>query len=108
MIQTGHSNGQATDDEKRVLANTLFFLAQFTTETHIADRSGMDMEPPARPIVEIVDITDLSNISLEFNSIDKGSTYQYYIEATDLETRRNIDLRYNRSRNNKWTKRFCS
>ena len=28
MIQTGHSNGQSTPDEQKLLANTLFYLSQ--------------------------------------------------------------------------------
>ena len=28
MIQTGHSMGNSTEDERKVLANTLFYLKQ--------------------------------------------------------------------------------
>ena len=29
MIQTGHSRGESTEDERKVLANTLFYLALY-------------------------------------------------------------------------------
>uniref|UniRef100_UPI00261F0AC5 four helix bundle protein n=1 Tax=uncultured Capnocytophaga sp. TaxID=159273 RepID=UPI00261F0AC5 len=32
MIQTGHSNGESTEDERKVLANTLFYLKQLTNK----------------------------------------------------------------------------
>ena len=40
MIQTGHSNGNSTEDERKVLANTLFYLKQLTHKKEILDNSG--------------------------------------------------------------------
>ncbi len=51
MIQTGHSNGESTDDERKVLANTLFYLKQRTTETKFTDNSSQDLKAPDAPII---------------------------------------------------------
>ena len=49
MIQTGHSNGQATDDERKVLANTLFFLYQNSDSTNAVDGAFTDRKAPQKP-----------------------------------------------------------
>ena len=46
MIQTGHSNGASTEDERKVLANTLFYLKQLTHKTEILDNSARDIADP--------------------------------------------------------------
>ena len=49
LIQTGHSSGQATDDERKILANTLFYLKQLTNQTEAKDESFYDTEKPEKP-----------------------------------------------------------
>lgn len=81
-IQTGHSNGEATPDEQKVLANTLFYLSQLTTDTYIKDRSGMDLKPPTKP-TNIRISAQNQKLNVKFNSsVDQGSTYEYYVEST--------------------------
>ena len=46
MIQTGHSQGKSTEDERKVLANTLFYLKQLTHKTEILDNSARDIADP--------------------------------------------------------------
>ena len=46
MIQTGSSNGESTEDERKVLANTLFYLKQLTHKTEILDNSARDIADP--------------------------------------------------------------
>ena len=46
MIQTGHSSGQSTEDERKVLANTLFYLKQLTKKTEVLDNSARDIADP--------------------------------------------------------------
>ncbi|MGN0144930.1 MAG: cell adhesion protein [Clostridium sp.] len=92
MIQTGHSNGSATPDEQKVLANTLFYLAQITEETSWDDHKAQDLTGPTKP--EITNIkTNYGNDSITFdvNSTDLGNTYDYYIESTNLETKQKIN-----------------
>ena len=46
MIQTGHSKGESTEDERKVLANTLFYLKQLTKKTEVLDNSARDIADP--------------------------------------------------------------
>lgn len=83
MSQTGHSTGQATSDEQKILANTMFYLSQLTTETKIKDRSGLDVNPPTEPSDVSVSLVDRQTLQVSFSpSQDRGSVYEYYVEAT--------------------------
>lgn len=80
MIQTGHSNGRATDDERKVIANTLFYLKQLTNATEALDRSAYDREAPA--VTEIGKIvTGDGQRTIEIRGEDYGTRYEYYVEA---------------------------
>jgi len=84
MIQTGHSNGNATPDEQKVLANTLFYLSQLTTNTSWKDRSGQDLAVPNQTKLQDISYDKISkNIKMKFKPVgDLGSEYSYYVEAT--------------------------
>ena len=90
MIQTGHSNGQATDDEKKVLANTLFYLKQFTTKTYMQDKSAYDLKAPS--VCEVTDILNMGDF-VSFNALaeDFGTQYTYYVEALPQKNYENVD-----------------
>ena len=84
MIQTGHSQGKSTEDERKVLANTLFYLKQITHKKDILDNSGEDLENPNK--VDTVQTAFNSNntTSVKFRRPeDKGSTYEYYVKGLD-------------------------
>lgn len=82
MIQTGHSNGKATPDEQKVLANTLFYLAQLTSDTKLADRSGQDVDAPTKPNINKALLNENGTVDVSYNeSIDKGTSYDYYVES---------------------------
>ena len=82
MIQTGHSNGEATTDEQKLLANTLFYLSQLTSDTHLDDQSGQDVNAPTTPTITGHSFNN-KNITVSFNgSTDVGTFYRYYVEAT--------------------------
>ena len=81
MIQTGHSGSLATDDEKKVIANTLLFLAQLTTETAADDYSAQDKAAPGTPTYALV---GGGPNTVELTSIDAGTAYQYKIEARKI------------------------
>lgn len=90
MIQTGHSNGEATPDEEKILANTLFYLAQLTTDTSWSDHKGQDLTSPDKPNINDVNRTD-NKIEVSFNEAkDNGSTYNYYLKAIGQNTNREI------------------
>ena len=65
MIQTGHSNGESTEDERKVLANTLFYLKQLTHKKEILDNSARDIADPNKPanITTAVNVDNTTNIS---------------------------------------------
>lgn len=83
MIQTGHSNGQATPDEQKILANTLFYLSQVTEDTKWDDHKGQDLAAPDKP--NITNVTKSANENKTSISLapakDNGSSYEYYVEG---------------------------
>ena len=84
MIQTGHSRGESTEDERKVLANTLFYLKQLTKKTEILDNSVRDLENPNKPgnISTVVNEDNTTNIRFR-RPEDNGSTYEYYVKGLD-------------------------
>ncbi|MFT8889391.1 MAG: DUF5057 domain-containing protein [Ethanoligenens sp.] len=83
MIQTGHSNGEATPDEQRVTANTLFYLAQITTDTSWNDHKGQDLDAPDAPVLsDVTHDTGRTRYTVSYSSRDNATGYQYYVEAT--------------------------
>ena len=84
MIQTGHSNGESTEDERKVLANTLFYLKQLTHKKEILDNSARDLENPNKPanIATAVNVDNTTNIRFR-RPEDNGSTYEYYVKGLD-------------------------
>lgn len=87
MIQTGHSNGNATDDEQKILANTLFYLAQVTNGQNSDSHKTQDLTAPDKP--QIISLTKNfinHNNSITFESAkDNGTTYDFYVEGYPIE-----------------------
>lgn len=87
IIQTGHSRGKATPDEQKVLANTLFYLAQLTSDTYLDDRSGQDVDSPTKPNINKVLLNENGTVDVSYNeSVDKGTSYEYYVESKGSDT----------------------
>ncbi len=86
MIQTGHSlssNG-VTPDEKKILANTLFYLSQVTTNKNAKDYYCVDKKAPNKPDISEV-IVD-GEAKVKFSKVeDNGSTYSYIVKAHNLK-----------------------
>lgn len=80
MIQTGHSNGQSSVDEQRILANTLYNLAQVSSENNVTDYSVLDDQSPEKPEAIIRCGSDEA-LNLKLDAKDKGKEYQFYVEA---------------------------
>jgi uncharacterized protein (TIGR02145 family) len=78
MIQTGHSNGESTLDERRGIANTLWYLAQLTTDTTAKVCSAFDLAPPDNPTA----IRQSCN-QIDILSNDNGTPYRFYVKATN-------------------------
>lgn len=87
MIQTGDSNGRATEDEQKLLMNTLYYLAQKTTQTSWVDHMGQDLSAPTEPKLSNLKASYVTK-SLEFDlqAEDLGDDYEYYVEATHPDT----------------------
>ena len=86
MIQTGHSKGQATVDEQKILANTIFYMSQVssTEGTSFKDDLGQDVSAPEKPVISSVDI-DIDNKKIKIKGVeseDIETGYSYYIEGT--------------------------
>jgi len=75
MIQTGHSMGQSTEDERKVLANTLFYLKQLTHKTEILDNSARDIADPNKPENIVYKIDEQGNNIIEFRKPEDNRKY---------------------------------
>lgn len=84
MIQTGHSSGQATPDEQKLIMNTLFYLAQITSNTSWLDKSAIDIDSPTVPTVTKIDSKGMTG-TITFNqSVDIGTKYDYKVGTGDV------------------------
>ena len=75
MIQTGHSNGQSTEDERKVLANTLFYLKQLTKKTEVLDNSARDIADPNKVEGISTIINENNNTSVKFRKPEDNRKY---------------------------------
>ena len=85
MIQTGHSNCEATPDEQKIWANLLFYLGDVNTETTAVDNDFKDIDAPDKPTVTNNNLNGL-NGTVEYTAKDNGTTYNYYVEASERTT----------------------
>ncbi len=77
LIQCGHSSGQTTLAEQKVLGNTVYALNQVVHTTHSSDYI-MDTYAPSAPVATIQDGT---SDELVFNAEDNGGSYIYRVIA---------------------------
>ncbi len=82
QIQTGHSNGAATTDEMKILANLIFYLVQLHSNSPVTDNSAMDYAAPNIPQITIKSETK-NNINFSISSKDNGTQYYYKVEEFD-------------------------
>ena len=86
MIQTGHSSGRATLDEQKIIANTLFYLAQITDETNATAYTAEDIAPPNIPKLDLSQQYGNRGVyDVKVSGRDNGTTYEHYVEAIDEE-----------------------
>ncbi|EMH2710065.1 DUF5011 domain-containing protein [Clostridioides difficile] len=98
QIQTGHSGTSITTDEKNMLANTVFYLAQKINESYLEDVNGKDINSPTFPKYQLYD-TGIKQ-GIQFNSEDRGSTYEYYVEGvskygdvTNISNKKKVEIK---------------
>ena len=75
MIQTGHSSGASTEDERKVLANTLFYLKQLTKKTEVLDNSARDIADPNKVEGISTIINENNNTSVKFRKPEDNRKY---------------------------------
>ena len=85
MIQTGDSNGQASDDERKILANTLFYLYQISQQTTAKDASFYDVDAPDVPEV-LSTSNENGKAVLNVQTKDNPTDYEYYISANPINS----------------------
>lgn len=97
MSQTGHSNANSTEDERKILANTLFYLKQVSTSTHAADADVVDQVAPTSLSASTVacGTTDQYQKVVKLNATDQGSVYKYYLEGIPQIAGHGTELRSN-------------
>ena len=75
MKQTGHSQGKSTEDERKVLANTLFYLKQLTKKTEVLDNSARDIANPNKPENIVYKVDEQGNNIIEFRKPEDNRKY---------------------------------
>ncbi|HBF4443166.1 TPA: DUF5011 domain-containing protein [Clostridioides difficile] len=79
QIQTGHSGRSITTDEKNMLANTVFYLAQKLDESYLEDVNGKDINEPTTPVHKLY--SSGVKQGLKFDSEDVATKFEYYVEG---------------------------
>ncbi|MCM1159687.1 MAG: Ig-like domain-containing protein, partial [Roseburia sp.] len=81
MIQTGHFSS-SSDDEKKILANTLCYLKQYSVDDHTKDPTAYDMEAPEITNVDTYfTSTAFDKMALRIEGKDKGTIYRYFVQT---------------------------
>ena len=75
MIQTGHSSGASTEDERKVLANTLFYLKQLTKKTEVLDNSARDIADPNKVERISTIVNENNNSTVKFRKPEDNRKY---------------------------------
>ena len=85
MIQTGHSSGQATQDEQKILQNLIFYCNQLIfSQYYTNDYQAQDYAKPNKPTITLG-----PGRVYDVFAKDNGSTYYYYVESYG---KNNVDL----------------
>lgn len=83
MIQTGHSGGDSSIDEQKILTNTLYYLAQITTANASADRMSQDL---AAPDAVSADTLSSDGTAISWTApADNGSSYRYKLKEISAD-----------------------
>ncbi|MBO1308815.1 hypothetical protein JZO70_21765 [Enterococcus sp. 669A] len=80
MIQTGHSQGRSTEDERKIIANVLYNLAQVSLENNASDYSVIDDKAPNKPKLDARH-GNRNKLDIRVDAKDLGKKYQWYVQA---------------------------
>ena len=78
MIQTGHKNDACTDDEAKIIANTIYYTSTLNTSNSGIDPKAKDNVAPDKPNLTSND-TNNDKFDLTINSQDNPSYYYYQV-----------------------------
>ncbi|AGF59568.1 uncharacterized protein YjdB [Clostridium saccharoperbutylacetonicum] len=82
IINSGHSFPQISQAETRIIANTLYYLAQLTSNTSCDDHKGQDVTGPDKVTITNV-LSDDKDLKVSYSKPnDKGTSYEYYVKAS--------------------------
>ena len=91
MIQTGHKTGACTDDEAKIIANTIYYTSNLNTSNSGTDPKADDKAAPNTPTLTSND-TNNDKFDLTINSRDNPSYYYYQVtgNVNDKTTNKTI------------------
>lgn len=83
LIQMGHSDGKPTNEEQKLLINTLMYLVKnIRTVTYLKED---EKEKQKLEIDGLKIDLDTKQIQFDIKHIETKSQYEYYVQAIDLE-----------------------
>ncbi len=82
MIQTGHSTGQCTVSEAKIIANMIYYTSSLNTTTNGEDPSVKDTAAPNLPEVSVKENT-ADKIHVTVNATDNPTNYYYRVQAKE-------------------------
>ncbi len=90
IINSGHSFPNVSQAEVRIIANTLYYLAQLTSDTSCDDHKGQDFAKPDKVNINNVSSDD-KNLKVTYSKPnDNGTQYEYYVKASDGDSTNDI------------------
>ncbi|WP_459480453.1 Ig-like domain-containing protein [Clostridium saccharoperbutylacetonicum] len=90
IINSGHSFPNISQAETRIIANTLYYLAQLTSNTSCDDHKGQDLTAPDKVIISGASNDD-KNLNITYSKPnDNGTKYDYYVKATNGDAANDI------------------
>lgn len=85
IINSGHSFPAITQAETRIIANTLYYLAQLTSENSCEAHKSQDISNPDNVKINNVSVNN-NNLTVNYSRCeDNGTKYEYYVKATNYK-----------------------
>ena len=75
LIQTVHSNCESNENERKLIANLIYYLSQKTINTSFVDHSSQDLE---KPVLKL-SYSNNEPFKIVWSGEDKGSTYLFKV-----------------------------
>lgn len=97
MSQTGHSDGASTEDERKIIANSLFYLKQINSAEYASDNDVVDQIAPSSLSASFMGCAtgDEYKKTIKLQAQDRGTSYKYYVEGMPQTQGHGINMRSN-------------